>query len=148
ILEMVTEPITNWSADESIRQPSPANRTMRVIDNAPTVLVRIRQMIESGTMQSDGRLPTERELCERMGTGRRAVRMALEVLEEEGLIWRRQGKGTFVGPPPDPTGILAADIVAPDAPMAVMEARLALEPELAALCARRAAPEDIDRMRR
>jgi DNA-binding GntR family transcriptional regulator len=26
------------------------------------------------------------------------VRRALDVLEEEGRIWRKQGKGTFIGP--------------------------------------------------
>src|SRR5690606_41847884 len=67
---------------------------------------------------------------------RRSIRLALEALEAEGLIWRRQGKGTFAGSPPDPTGALAAAIVGDTTPADIMEARLALEPALAALCAR------------
>src|SRR3546814_9395312 len=35
---------------------------------------------------------SERELAEALGVGRRAVRRALEVLEAEGRIWRRQGR--------------------------------------------------------
>lgn len=94
-----------------------------------------------------GRLPTERDLCEQLLVGRRAVRLALELLEAEGLIWRRQGKGTFAGQQPDPTGVLAAAIAGETTPMEIMEARLSLEPILAGLCAQRALPADIERMR-
>jgi GntR family transcriptional repressor for pyruvate dehydrogenase complex len=116
-------------------------------DNACAARTRIREMIRLGEVEADGKLPTERDLCARFGVSRRAVRRALDALETEGLVWRRQGKGTFVGQPPDPNGHLAA-IIAPDTdPLSVMEARLALEPELAALAARRATAEDVARMR-
>ncbi len=116
-------------------------------DNSIAVRARLLQLINSGSLAPDGRLPSERELCEQFQVGRRAVRLALESLEAEGLIWRRQGKGTFAGQQPDPTGALAAAIVGETTPMEVMEARLAVEPILASLCARRALPDDIERMR-
>jgi GntR family transcriptional repressor for pyruvate dehydrogenase complex len=116
-------------------------------DNASVARTRIRQMIRQGELTSDGKLPTERELCAQLGISRRSVRRALDALEAEGLVWRQQGRGTFAGQAPDPNGHLAAKI-APDAdPLSVMEARLALEPELAALAARRATAEDVARMR-
>lgn len=110
--------------------------------------IAIRQMIDAGQLPGDGRLPPERDLAAEIGCSRRVVRRALEELESQGLIWRRQGKGTFAGQPPDPTGALAAKI-APDAdPLAVMEARVCIEPALAELCALRATGEDVIRLRR
>jgi DNA-binding FadR family transcriptional regulator len=116
-------------------------------NNSIVVRKRLMELIKSGSLGPDGRLPTERELCTRWLVSRRAVRLALESLEAEGLIWRRQGKGTFAGLQPDPTGVLAAAIVGETTPMEVMEARLSIEPALAALSAKRALPADIERMR-
>ena len=116
-------------------------------NNSVSVRARLMDFIKSGSLSPDGRLPTERELCAELRVGRRAVRRALESLEAEGLIWRRQGKGTFAGQAPDPTGALAAAIAGETTAMEIMEARLHVEPVLASLCARRALPADIERMR-
>ena len=116
-------------------------------DNASAARDVIFGLIQGGGLEADGRLPPERDLCARFGISRRAVRRALDALEAEGLVWRRQGKGTFAGAPPDPGGDLAA-LIAPDTdPLSVMEARLALEPELAALAARRASAGHVAQLR-
>ena len=112
-----------------------------------TTLAQLRSLIDAGGVDASGRLPTERALCQRLGVGRRELRTALDILQTEGLIWRRQGKGTFVGQPPDPTGVLAAGIVPATDALSVMEARLCIEPTLAALCAARASADDVARMR-
>lgn len=104
-------------------------------------------LIRGGGLGPGGRLPPERALCTRLGAGRRAVRRALAALEAEGLVWRRQGKGTFAGQPAEPIGVLAAEISGATSALDFMEARLCIEPELAALCARRATPEEVARMR-
>ena len=116
-------------------------------DNASLARARLQTLIEKGLSGVDGRLPTERNLAATLGVGRRAVRSALEALEAEGLIWRKQGKGTFAGQPPHPTQVLAAEIVGETNVMEIMEARLCIEPTLAALCAKHALPADIERMR-
>ncbi|MDS9469471.1 FCD domain-containing protein [Paracoccus sp. MBLB3053] len=113
--------------------------------NSAYALERLRQHLTSGGIAAGSRLPTERRLAETLGVGRRAVRRALEVLEAEGLIWRRQGSGTFVGPSPALAGGEA--LAATTDFLEIMEVRLRIEPQLAALAAMRATAEQITRMR-
>ena len=56
----------------------------------------LRQAIMQGTYDPGSQLPTEEELGSMLGVSRTVVREALRVLEEEGLIARRHGVGTFV----------------------------------------------------
>lgn len=108
---------------------------------------RLLDLIKSGEIDPDGRLPTERALADSLGVGRRFVRQALDALEAEGLVWRKQGKGTFAGQPADPIGDLAARITGETNALEVMEARLCIEPELAALCAKRMNLQEVARLR-
>jgi DNA-binding FadR family transcriptional regulator len=125
----------------------PPDQSFSVSDSASVVRARLQGMIARGKLPADGRLPTERDLSESMGVGRRAVRNALEALLAEGLIWRKQGKGTFAGQAPDKIQTLAAEIVGQTNFAEVMEARLCIEPTLAAMSAQHALPADIERMR-
>ena len=54
----------------------------------------LRQEIENGVYTSKQLLPTEQLLCQRFQISRQTVRRALSVLEDEGLITRRQGSGS------------------------------------------------------
>jgi DNA-binding FadR family transcriptional regulator len=113
-------------------------------ENSSLALERLRLMLRDIPATGDTRLPTERQLAESLGIGRRSVRRALEVLEAEGLVWRRQGAGTFAGPRPETLETpreLEANF------SEVMEVRLRLEPQLAQLAALRASGQDILRMR-
>jgi GntR family transcriptional regulator len=55
--------------------------------------------IESGELTAGARLPPERELSKTLGVTRSTVREAFNVLEDRGLLIRRQGQGTFVATP-------------------------------------------------
>ena len=56
----------------------------------------LRKAITGGTFRPGSQLPTESELCELLGVSRTVVREALRVLENNGLVVRRHGVGTFV----------------------------------------------------
>jgi len=120
-----------------------SNQLLSSVDNSNLALERLRAMLPGIEADGEGRLPTERQLAETFGISRRAVRRALEVLEGEGRVWRRQGSGTYAGTRPEPEleGGMRADFAE------VMEARLRIEPQLAQLAALRARPEAITRMR-
>jgi GntR family transcriptional regulator len=60
----------------------------------------LRHAILSGVYPSGSRLPSEKELAEMLGISRSTLRECLRTLEEQGLIARRRGVGTFVCPRP------------------------------------------------
>lgn len=56
----------------------------------------IRAKIDNGVLQPDEAIPSEREYAEQFQISRMTVRQALTNLVNEGLLYRKKGKGTFV----------------------------------------------------
>jgi GntR family transcriptional regulator len=56
----------------------------------------LRELIEQGELKEDEQLPGEHQLCEAFAVSRTVVRQALGELENEGLVDRHKGRGTFV----------------------------------------------------
>ncbi|MBI3962513.1 MAG: GntR family transcriptional regulator, partial [Deinococcus sp.] len=56
----------------------------------------LRERIEAGEWEPGNQIPTEEELCERYKVSRITVREAIQGLVSEGLLYRQQGRGTFV----------------------------------------------------
>src|SRR5688572_22448027 len=56
----------------------------------------LREAILTGAYEPGAQLPTEADLGEMLGVSRTVIREALRTLEEDGLINRRHGVGTFV----------------------------------------------------
>ena len=100
-----------------------------------------------GDFVHDGRVIAERTLAEQLGVGRRALRKALDLLESDGLIWRRQGQGTFFGTPPTPRLRKLEGLATKTSPFEIMEVRQEIEPSMARFAALRASQGDIDAMR-
>jgi len=66
---------------------------LRVIDQ-------IKRDIESGKYKTKQKLPSEFQLSKELGVSRATLREALRILEEENIVTRRHGVGTFVNPKP------------------------------------------------
>ncbi|HEY8981132.1 MAG TPA: GntR family transcriptional regulator [Streptomyces sp.] len=59
----------------------------------------LRAQIEQRALSANERMPAETDLMAAYRASRPTVRLAMDVLENEGLIVRRHGIGTFVRPP-------------------------------------------------
>lgn len=106
---------------------------------------------EPGGLKVGDRLPSDRDLADRMGVSRLTVREAILALEVVGILQVRSGDGTFVAndsQKQSPLGALlvSSDLRPPNAE--VIEARLLLEPVVASLAARRAPDEALDDLER
>ncbi|WP_196809143.1 FadR/GntR family transcriptional regulator [Conexibacter woesei] len=106
--------------------------------------------LRRGVLRPGQRLPGERDLAAQLGVGRASVREALGALAIRGIVETRPGAGSFVTA--DALERLAAADALRDTPAlpadagpdALLEARRAIEPEIAALAAARGAGEDPD----
>jgi len=150
-------------AAENPLPAAPLSRTAVVVE-------RLESEIRAGTWPRDSLLPPERVLCQTLGVSRPALREAIRILQSRGLLVVRHGVGARVmGETSLPvkevfSRALLASIRKPvaggvgevaggahaaaaiGATAALMEARLALEPAIAALAAARADDADIARI--
>lgn len=112
-----------------------------------TALAELRRQLKAGTYDNT-RLPPERELAATLGVSRRALRIALDTLETEQLIWRRQGHGTFASAQPLVSESEIARLAHRVNPLEMIEARLEIEPLLVRRAAMRASRAEIDAITR
>jgi GntR family transcriptional regulator len=77
---------------ERLSETYERSRTPRYVQVAAT----LRRRIELGEWQPGDKISTLEELEAEFQVARVTVRQAVEMLQEEGLVIRRQGKGTFV----------------------------------------------------
>lgn len=110
---------------------------------------KIIQLIKDNSMEPGDRLKNEYELAQDLNVGRGTIREAIRILVSRNILEVRQGAGTFVsyknGIPEDPLGLtfiqdeesLVLDI---------LDVRLIIEPEIAAMAALNAKPIQLDEM--
>lgn len=63
---------------------------------ADAIVAELEQMIADGSLQPGQKLLPERELAVQFQVSRPSLREAIQRLEAKGLLWRRQGGGTYV----------------------------------------------------
>lgn len=121
---------------EQVQRTSLADQAARLL------LERIR----AGEWQVGAKLPGETTLSSQLGVGRSTVREAIRQLAGRGVLQTRQGAGVFV------TALDVSDdwdVVLRQADIAaVIEGRIAIETEAAALAAQRRTATDVRAMRR
>lgn len=102
-----------------------------------------------GTLRAGERLPAERELADRFGLTRAAVRQALTVLESEQRVTRQVGRGTFVGDTlaSHETRVTAdANPWSNISPAEILQARILFEPHIVELVVVNATESDLARI--
>jgi GntR family transcriptional repressor for pyruvate dehydrogenase complex len=109
------------------------------------LLTAFKWLISEGTLSTGARLPAERDLAEKFQVSRSSLRQALKVLEIMGVISQRVGDGTYVTS--GDSSVLAESLeflilLNGISFHEVMEARIIVEPELAARAASRATAKD------
>lgn len=110
------------------------------------IVEQIRELVVRGELKPGDKLPSERDLVERLKVSRASIREALSALEMMGLLEVRSGEGTFM------RRLKPESVIAPLAWMLsiekgtvqeLLEVRKILEVQAAKLAAQRAQAEDL-----
>lgn len=116
-----------------------------------TIARRIKKQISDGALLPGEKLPAERDMALRYRTSRVSVREAYRSLEELGVLAIRRGAegGAFIteldhGPMMRSLSLMLR--LGKTTHEQITEARLLIEPPIARLAARRARPDDLDRL--
>jgi len=119
-------------------------------DVTTRLLGTFKQLISEGTLAPGARLPAEREMASTLRVSRGSLRQVLKMLEVMGVVSQRVGDGTYLN------GAAPAILAEPMEFLILldgisfqelMDARLIVEPELAARAAERATPGRIASLR-
>ena len=123
-------------------------RTSRLYEQ---IVQQIEESIVKGALKPGDQLPAERDLAQKFGVSRTAVREAVKALREKGLVEAYSGRGTFITDGTTQAVRQSLDLMAkigqPDGSTHLAEVRAILEPEIAALAAARIQEAELTTMR-
>src|SRR5258708_38341346 len=138
------------------RRPAPAGedpaykvvRTSRLYEQ---IVQQIEESVLNGSLKPGDQLPAERELAQRLGVSRTAVRAPVKALREKGLVEAYSGRGTFITDGTSQAARQSFDLMVKigqqEGAPHLAELRLILKPGIAALAAVRVKEEDLAAMR-
>jgi GntR family transcriptional regulator, transcriptional repressor for pyruvate dehydrogenase complex len=123
-------------------------RTSRLYEQ---IVQQIEESIVKGDLKAGDQLPAERELAQRFGVSRTAVREAVKALREKGLVEAYSGRGTFITDGTTQAVRQSLDLMVkigqPEGSTHLAEVRAILEPEIAGLAALRIQETELATMR-
>lgn len=115
------------------------------------IVQQIEESVRKGALKPGDQLPAERDLAQQFGVSRTAVREAIKTLHEKGLVEALPGRGTFITNGTSHSMRQSLDRILKSGEASgtvwLVEFREILEPEIAALAAKRAGEQDIAAMR-
>lgn len=119
---------------------------------AERIIARLGADIRGGRLGPGARLPTEQALTSTLGVSRAVVREAVAALRADGLVVTRRGSGAYVADPAARPFRIVSKVKGPKKPaitdiLDIMELRLAVEVEAAALAAERATRQQVAAIR-
>ena len=115
---------------------------------AEEVAERLRDMIHSGELSAGDKLPPERDLAKLLGVSRPTLRAGIRSLSAVGILYSKQGAGTFVtardeSPTLDSSPLRMLSALHGFTSDEMFEARLALEMSIAGMAAKRVTSEQM-----
>jgi GntR family transcriptional repressor for pyruvate dehydrogenase complex len=123
-------------------------RTSRLYEQ---IVQQIEESILQGALKPGDQLPAERELAQRFGVSRTAVREAVKTLREKGLVEAYSGRGTFITDGTSQAMRESLDLMVrigqTEGLPHLVEVRVIVEPEIAAMAAIRAQEPDLAGLR-
>lgn len=114
---------------------------------ADEIAATLQRRAAAGDWGGDLRLPAERDLAAELGVSRNTIRLALQRLEEAGVLVRQVGRGTFLTSDKAQTMSAIIKRMEGASPADVMETRLLIEPAAAALAAINGSFAELQRVR-
>lgn len=114
------------------------------------LVLRLTELIQDGTIRKGEKLPTESSLMESYQVSRTVVREAISQLRASGLVETQQGRGSFVltAPSHGQFALDANEIRTVDDVWDMLDFRLGIESEAAALAAGRRTDQQLAELRR
>ena len=108
------------------------------------VAAQLRRRILDGEYAFEERLPAERSLAEEFGVARGTIRSVLQILEEQHLVTRQVGSGTYVTHREITN---QQEIASVTSPLEMNEVRIAIEPQMVRLAIANASSRELDELR-
>jgi GntR family transcriptional repressor for pyruvate dehydrogenase complex len=131
--------------------PKPLYRAVKASRLYEQIVQQVEESILKGQLRPGDQLPAERDLAQRFGVSRTAVREAVKALREKGLVEAYTGRGTFVTGGRSQAIRQSLDLIIrisqQDGSLHLAELRRILEPEIAALAAPRIEEQLLTTMR-
>src|SRR6202035_3960195 len=116
-------------------------RTVKTSRLYEQIVQQVEDSILKGQLKTGDQLPAERDLAQRFGVSRTAVREAVKTLREKGLVEAYSGRGSFVTNGTSQAIRQSLDLMIrinkQEGSANLAELRLVLEPEIAGLAAQR-----------